>query len=684
LCCQISENHSIIDRAATIAVDGDERRDAYNGTPRMVFEFDADDDEDLFVNANGPGDAPSVRIYGEAGAIYPTHTLLEAGDCAVDFIYPNPVDPFDPGVIAKDSVTFNPAYIHGLYGVEPIKIDGSDADEKIFLRVFYEPGYAHLEDCLMLEEYPNSGDLRELDGIYAMPQGALVTETTYMLVDYTDDGGVGGHSGLPKAGPAGAPGNSPTRFMLPINSLDATVPGMDNARVVELTDAVCGGSLTSGEIEVSMTWDNLEIGNRRTFMDHRIRYEGIDTDGNPLVDLWYVGNMNDEHADFKNQVELVEGQKTYVDRPNLLASATSPRYRWFVTVQNTWNDGDNCKMTLGRRLVAGETFYVDGVRYDMPAVYVTDDDGVAKFKYITFQSPLPKCDGPMWEDVLDDNQWDWSHVPSQWLANIVSEPNGEQGDVTDIWVLPPFNEEHLMIDDIGLDKSWNCGGIWENISVEAAGKILDGPIDNYPHPGLVEPLVFYYIAEEAEPRFDSSLAERHAYDEFGDEIWNWWSIFTKPYQYTELWLPDQEDTGMSDGNEYLITTSFIAPNCEGAVRDMDDEPFCKPYDTHDIIDRASTLRGEGPDMPTLMEGDVTGDGNVTITDAMFIAQNVTGARLLDADQMKCADTTDEGSVTITDAMHIAQYVVDPDGSLSILFKPLWESPADDDMVPPTP
>jgi hypothetical protein len=57
-------------------------------------------------------------------------------------------------------------------------------------------------------------------------------------------------------------------------------------------------------------------------------------------------------------------------------------------------------------------------------------------------------------------------------------------------------------------------------------------------------------------------------------------------------LPDQE----VDGNEYLITTSFIAPNCEGAVRDMDNEPFCKPYDTHDIIDRAATLR-EGPYYP---------------------------------------------------------------------------------------
>ena len=37
-----------------------------------------------------------------------------------------------------------------------------------------------------------------------------------------------------------------------------------------------------------------------------------------------------------------------------------------------------------------------------------------------------------------------------------------------------------------------------------------------------------------------------------------------------------------------------------------------------------------------------------------------------------------------DAMHIAQWLVDPDGMLSVLFKPLWESPADDAMLLPLP
>ena len=86
----------------------------------------------------------------------------------------------------------------------------------------------------------------------------------------------------------------------------------------------------------------------------------------------------------------------------------------------------------------------------------------------------------------------------------------------------------------------------------------------------------------------------------------------------------------------------------------------------------------------LMEGDVDMNGCVDILDALLIAQYDVGLITLNASQLKCADTTDDGNVDISDAMHIAQYTVDPDGSLGVLFKPLWESPADDDMMKPVP
>ena len=597
LCKSSRANHSIIDRAADIAVVDDGRRDSCLGTPRMVFEYNAVDTEDLFVNDDGMGNA-TVRVYGEAGALYPTQSMTGEDD----FIYPDPVDPFDPGVIAKDSVTFNPAYIDNSYGKNnEITVDGADGDEKVFLRAFYEPEYYHPIDAKM----NNAGS--GTDSVY-MEHGALVVETTYMLLH---DNGGSGHSGDPKSGAATDDGDDIiTSFMLPTESknLYDSVAGMDMGRVVDLNYASGMGpsdDLTDGEIEVQRTMVTLKEDKFVKFMDHKIWFRRPTATQPPYeirLDINYIGNMRQVEDRLKPKV-VNEDTRCYVDRLNNLHSSPDPDWRFYFEVTSMYMvDGVwQADFTVGRHLVAGETFYVDGVRYDMPAIYVTDDN---KFKYITFQSPLPKCYENMWYTNPADptkgderNQADKSHVTCQWLANILESEYGfgEGGyyeDIHNVWVLPPFNVGHTMIDDIDLDKSWNCGGTQENISVEAAGNIL----------GTVDPLKFYYIAEEEELRFDSSLAERHAYDG-SDEIWNWWSIFTKPCQYTELVLPDQE----VDGNEYLITTSFIAPNCEGAVRDMDNEPFCKPYDTHDIIDRAATLR-EGPDDPEC-KGDFCGDGD---------------------------------------------------------------------------
>jgi hypothetical protein len=88
---------------------------------------------------------------------------------------------------------------------------------------------------------------------------------------------------------------------------------------------------------------------------------------------------------------------------------------------------------------------------------------------------------------------------------------------------------------------------------------------------------------------------------------------------------------------------------------------------------------------SLMEGDANLDGCVSIVDAMFIAQYDVGLRTFEADQLTCTDTNDDLFTNTVDAMHIAQWLVDPDGSLGVLLMgPLWESPADDNLLPPVP
>ena len=621
--CKDPETHDIIDRAATIALGEDAAsRDAYNGTPRMVFRYDAVNTDDLFVNDAG-GD-PTVRIYGEKGAIYPTQSMTGA----VDFIYPDAVDPFDPGVIAKDSVTFNPAYIDDKYlyagpstqAYTNIVVDGADSDEKVFMRLFYEPGYQHAVDEVM------SGHYNGLQNV-EMPMGAVVIETTYMLLwDNDDQGGPGaGHAGAPKLG--GASTDNPTHFMLPTEpaSLWGTAPGMDVGDMVNLAYVEEGPKVTEGTIEVERPYLKLEVNDVNYFMDNRVTVESFE-DGygsepdKVILDVDYTGNMHYTHMGVLPDVAMVEGQRYYFNRNNGPNTATTPMYRWYIEIDeiNPQADDPYVQLKLGRRLVAGETFYVDGVRYDMPAIYVANDDGVDKFKYITFQSPLPKCTGEIWYDGIESdlNQADESHVTSQWLANL------RAGD--DVPVLPPFNQNHLMIDDIDLRKD-ACEDIDVNVTLcTAAGNIIyndqwDDCSDRYE--GMMTPLTFQYIDETIEPRFNSNLAERH-YVENGVEQWDWWNIFTKPYNYTEFVLQDDEDSNdrylvddcgtIVDGNEYLITTSFIAPNCEDDDRTAD----CKPYDTHDIIDRASTLTGPEP---TIMLGDFDDSGCVDFDDFVEFA-----------------------------------------------------------------
>jgi hypothetical protein len=98
-----------------------------------------------------------------------------------------------------------------------------------------------------------------------------------------------------------------------------------------------------------------------------------------------------------------------------------------------------------------------------------------------------------------------------------------------------------------------------------------------------------------------------------------------------------------------------------------------------LVVQLATPAAEEPD---IVEGDANGDGATNIIDAMFIAQYAVGLRTFDATQLLCADTTDDGMVNIIDAMHVAQFSVDPTGAGGVLYKQLWETPADDALLNP--
>ncbi len=60
---------------------------------------------------------------------------------------------------------------------------------------------------------------------------------------------------------------------------------------------------------------------------------------------------------------------------------------------------------------------------------------------------------------------------------------------------------------------------------------------------------------------------------------------------------------------------------------------------------------------SIIKGDVSGDGQVTVVDALFIAQYTVGLRTLTSQQQSAADVNNDGQVTIVDALFIAQYTV---------------------------
>jgi len=58
-----------------------------------------------------------------------------------------------------------------------------------------------------------------------------------------------------------------------------------------------------------------------------------------------------------------------------------------------------------------------------------------------------------------------------------------------------------------------------------------------------------------------------------------------------------------------------------------------------------------------IKGDVNTDGQVTVVDAMFVAQYTVGLRTLTSAQLAVADVNNDGQVTVVGCLFIAQYTV---------------------------
>ena len=347
----------------------------------------------------------TIKLYGH---VYPKGNAPER--------YSDWTQPFDPTVIPKDSITFNPAYLDW-----DMSAQSTDSNEKTYLRAWYEP-------C----------------GKYWGPRKnhtypTINLEYTYMLIDKQDK--------MPWHGDAGN-----TTFAFPIceivnqTGLGAFENTLENplshAAVDNLVDLVdvdgrvgAYNKTVDGKIAIQKKY-YLASGETIQFLDHKLQYIGTDVDATlAVVRVWYAGNTEDDSA---KVVILPKSETKYFKRHNEMDSSFSEDYPWFAHFEFKMQDTHLGAIDVGRYLWNCSVFYVDGVRYDVTALEVLDWDGnrtngAEKFKYITLRTKLPKGTG----EVMDE-----SRVSSQFIDRV---------DFYDVLpVLPPFNMNHSIVDDIDI------------------------------------------------------------------------------------------------------------------------------------------------------------------------------------------------------------------------------------------
>ncbi len=407
----------------------DNKRGTIPGDPneqRVAFSYDQKDGEDgndIYVYYDIENNMGTIKIYGNGS----DSTFGITNDCNIEQ-YENWEEPFNPTAIRKDSITFDAAILQ--YSPEyPMNAQNENVDLKEYLRVWYVPEY---------EFY----GWHEMIGLAP----AIVIETTYMLIDSQDK--KPWHADVDSWFPFPIV-SDPETDQIGLELFEN--PGVESVRnnLVRLANLSCDPNdikegllpkTTNGTIRLEKTY-LMEKDDVVQFIDHKLKFTGYGmSDTYPEVTLWYCGNTED---DTKRSVDLTFNN-TFFDRHNNGEPVNTPKHpdvTWYARYDGRLRDTDKALITVGKELQRGDIFHVDGVRYEIPAIEVLDnngntDDGCEKFKYITLRTPLPK--------YLNDSEYTLgqqylSCADSQWLTKVeICHP---------LPVLPPLNMDHELVDD---------------------------------------------------------------------------------------------------------------------------------------------------------------------------------------------------------------------------------------------
>jgi hypothetical protein len=605
---------------------------------RLMFTYDQETGaEDIYVNEIGP-ETNGLRVYGENNM-----------DAA--FPYTDPEAPFDPlsdEAPQKDFVTLNPAKIKA-----GIVVDNKDSSEKVFFRQWFVPEYDEPTGRVWLDN-PNKYIWED-----------VVNEYTYMFIDkhYQPTAGMPTPEGNPSSPwdfvNQGA--SFHTYFWFPAADNDANQVGLDSFDinydgVDDYTYLMAVGDANGDnrkDVALGSEIFSLAVGDRIQFLDHIVEIEDIYYDGEGQIDrvavkVFYNGN-NEQNPTYPGPEQIGGLHSINVEQGVLSAgrhtvSMNLPDFYepWAMQILGTSTDSSKVLIRVGRLVHTGESFFVDGAEYAVPMIYGPEEDSV---KYITIRNPIPEHqdvklnDLSVTKEMVDDNEI----IP----------------------VLPPFNGDHIMIDDIDVphavpDESMTCYyGQWYDSSATDDllwyhDEYINSAYDTISKRMFDVPATeIYFTGKDYEDRFHTNLLELLRECD-STETWKWLHIYTMPDFYKEFVYPDVPNAGGS--GDYLLTSSFTAPNtvlCDDVEIPTDYPRMMFTYDPTDGT--GLYMNGEAPDVePPVgeMKGDYDGNEIVNFDDFVELAACY-NSEMGDSNYDAIFDFDDDGDVDFDDFVEFA-------------------------------
>ncbi len=625
---------------------------------RMMFVYDQDVGfTDIYVNEIDETTS-GLRIYGEE-------------DISAAFPYTTPEGPFDPmsyEAPGKDFVTINPAKIKA-----GIVVDNTDSWQKVFFRQWFVPELVIPTGKVWLDN-PNQ---------YTWE--FVVNEFTYMFMDK--------HYQPTEGKAMGPTGAYWTYFYFPVadrldqiglDSFDINDDGNDN--VVYLKDVQTTAIPGMKDIDITSELFSVNTGDKLQFLDHIVEVEDIyykaGLPDSVALKVYYNGNTNPEQLGGLH-VLGVGNEILSAGRHTVTEDAAPQFYEpWYVETAGVNPNNGKALVRVGRLLHTGETFFVDGAEYDVAAIYGSAEDTV---KYITIRNPIPEQ-----KDVR---------------SNDLSVTLKMVDDHEIIPVLPPFNRDYIMIDDIDVPHSvprdgWTC--YYGQVLASGAGTAGFDDLLLYEDEHIssswntiaermfdVPALEIYFTGKAIEERFHTNLLEILC--EGNNNIvkssvsqpmqsWVWLHIRTMPDVYKEFVYPDVPNAGGT--GDYLLTSSFLAPNskmCESEIDTVVLRNSCVEYQrvmfTHNPLDGTGLYMNGGVPANNndgnngdnndgnngdnndgnngdQMKGDYNGDGVVNFDDFVEFAASYNSEEG-DSNYNEIFDFNDDGVIDFDDFVEFA-------------------------------